>query len=113
MEPILGLGEPHYHNGYSMNSQVVLIDTIYDLSVESPYNNYKSLIPGQIYAFYIHYIRKDGSVTNGFLINNDSDKENNVATENGYFDLFINNISNRLFRTPNPTAKDILIFAKF
>lgn len=113
LEPILGLGEPHYTTGYGMNSQVVLIDTIYDLSIESPYNNYKSLIPGQIYAFYIHYIRKDGSATNGFLLDNDSDKENNVAIENGYFDLFINNISNRLFRTPNPTAKDILVFPKF
>lgn len=113
LEPLQYNPPYHYQTGYGMSSQVVLIDTIYDLSVESPYNNYKSLIPGQVYAFYIHYIRKDGSATNGFLIENDCDKDNNVATENGYFDLFINNISNRLFRTPNPTVEDTLIFAKF
>lgn len=33
------------------------------------YNNNRTLIPGQIYNFYIHFVRKDMSVTEGYRIN--------------------------------------------
>lgn len=43
----------------------------------------KSLIPGQIYAFYIHYIRKDKSYTNGYPLQNKAvyDTDEYLATE--------------------------------
>lgn len=51
----------------------------YNNSDNINYNNLRSLIPGQIYNFFVHYIRKDFSVTNGF-------KLNNIAQNNRYTD---------------------------
>lgn len=102
-----------YITGRAINSECHEIANIYELTATSPYNNYHSLIPGQIYAFYIHYIRQDGSVTNGYLINNDNPNDNDVAKEDGYFDKYINNVGNILFRCPVVQNVNTLIFPKF
>lgn len=33
-------------------------------------NSIKSLMPNEVYSFYIHYVRKDGTYTNGYKISN-------------------------------------------
>jgi hypothetical protein len=71
------LGNPPYTYtmGYGMNSSAYEATTISSNNHTSPFNNFRSLIPGQIYSFYIHYIRKDGSATNGFIVQNEVDEE--------------------------------------
>lgn len=61
--------------GYGMNSSAYEATTISSNNATSPFNNFRSLIPGQIYSFYIHYIRKDGSATNGFIVQNEVDEK--------------------------------------
>lgn len=109
----------HYTNGYGMNSSAYEATTISSINASSPYNNFRSLIPGQVYSFYIHYIRKDGSCTNGFIIENDNQSsetkevvENNTIT-NTSFDLVTNNTGNKLFRVPTVKDDATLIFPIF
>lgn len=88
--------------GYGMGSSVNEINTVYDLTIESPYNNYRTLIPAQVYNFYIHYIRKDGSFTNGYKIEN---------KDNTGFDKFVNTRNEALFKVPL-NEEEFLYFPK-
>lgn len=38
--------------------------------IDIKYNNNRTLIPGQVYNLFVHFIRKDGSYTEGYLLNN-------------------------------------------
>lgn len=59
-------------------------------------NYLKTLIPNQIYSFYIHFVRRDGSYTNGYRIPNraptDSDNQ---------FIPVTNSNGDKLFKVPN------------
>lgn len=118
--PILTSAPYRYTRSYGMNSSAYEATTINSNNTTSPYNNFRSLIPGQIYSFYIHYIRKDGSATNGFIIQNDETSEtenqkvaNQSAVTNTPFIQVINNVGNRLFKVPTVTNDSTLIFPKF
>lgn len=58
-------------------------------NVENKYNNNRSLIPGQVYNFFIHLIRKDGSHTEGYQLKNKSTSSNDRIS--GYDNDFLNN----------------------
>lgn len=118
-QPLLIGGDRHYTRGYGMNSSAYEATTISSNNATSPFNNFRSLIPGQIYSFYIHYIRKDGSATNGFIIQNEVDEEESQATavessNTGVkFDVVINNVGNKLFRVPTVTEDSTIVFPRF
>ena len=115
------LGNPPYTYtmGYGMNSSAYEATTISSNNHTSPFNNFRSLIPGQIYSFYIHYIRKDGSATNGFIVQNEVDEESaqsvsdKEADTGAKFDVVVNNVGNKLFRVPTVANDNILIFPRF
>ena len=109
----------HYYAGYGMNSSAYEATTISSANATSPFNNFRSLIPGQIYSFYIHYIRKDGSATNGFIIQNEVDETtakasgDKLADTNDPFDVVVNNVGNKLFRVPTIKDSNLLVFPRF
>ncbi len=117
--PILYNAPYTYNAGYGMNSSAYEATTISSANATSPFNNFRSLIPGQIYSFYIHYIRKDGSATNGFIIQNEVDEtttktsEDKLADTNDPFDVVINNVGNKLFRVPTIKDANLLVFPRF
>lgn len=118
-QPLITGSEYHYYAGYGMNSSAYEATTISSSNATSPFNNFRSLIPGQIYSFYIHYIRKDGSATNGFIIQNEVDETiakdsgDKLADTNDPFDVVINNVGNKLFRVPTIKDSNLLVFPRF
>ena len=118
-QPLITGNDYHYYAGYGMNSSAYEATTISSANATSPFNNFRSLIPGQIYSFYIHYIRKDGSATNGFIIQNEVDETtakasgDKLADTNDPFDVIINNIGNKLFRVPTIKDSNLLVFPRF
>ena len=57
-----------------------------------------TLLPGEIYSFYIHFVNKYGESTDGYRIPNTYGL-NNPNTD-GYFEAFINNNGNILYKVP-------------
>ena len=118
-QPLITGSDYHYYAGYGMNSSAYEATTISSANATSPFNNIRSLIPGQIYSFYIHYIRKDGSATNGFIIQNEVDETttkasgDKLADTNDPFDVVINNVGNKLFRVPTIKDSNLLVFPRF
>ena len=118
-QPLITGSNYHYYAGYGMNSSAYEATTISSANATSPFNNFRSLIPGQIYSFYIHYIRKDGSATNGFIIQNEVDETttkasgDKLADTNNPFDVVINNVGNKLFRVPTIKDSNLLVFPRF
>ncbi len=118
-QPLITGSNYHYYAGYGMNSSAYEATTISSANATSPFNNFRSLIPGQIYSFYIHYIRKDGSATNGFIIQNEVDETttkasgDKLADTNDPFDVVINNVGNKLFRVPTIKDSNLLVFPRF
>ena len=118
-QPLITGSNYHYNAGYGMNSSAYEATTISSANATSPFNNFRSLIPGQIYSFYIHYIRKDGSATNGFIIQNEVDETttkasgDKLADTNDPFDVVINNVGNKLFRVPTIKDSNLLVFPRF
>ena len=118
-QPLITGGNYHYYAGYGMNSSAYEATTISSATATSPFNNFRSLVPGQIYSFYIHYIRKDGSATNGFIIQNEVDETttkasgDKLADTNDPFDVVINNVGNKLFRVPTIKDSNLLVFPRF
>lgn len=109
----------NYTRGYGMNSSAYEATTVSSNNATSPFNNFRSLIPGQIYSFYIHYIRKDGSATNGFIIQNEVDEESGQdiiaeSSDTGVkFDVVVNNVGNKLFKVPTVTEDSTIVFPRF
>lgn len=109
----------NYTRGYGMNSSAYEATTVSSNNATSPFNNFRSLIPGQIYSFYIHYIRKDGSATNGFIIQNEVDEESGQdiiaeSSDTGIkFDVVVNNVGNKLFKVPTVTEDSTIVFPRF
>ena len=118
-QPLITGSNYHYNAGYGMNSSAYEATTISSANATSPFNNFRSLIPGQIYSFYIHYIRKDGSATNGFIIQNEIDETtakasgDKLADTNDPFDVVVNNVGNKLFRVPTIKDSNLLVFPRF
>lgn len=118
-QPLITGNNYHYNAGYGMNSSAYEATTISSANATSPFNNFRSLIPGQIYSFYIHYIRKDGSATNGFIIQNKVDETttkasgDKLADTNDPFDVVVNNVGNKLFRVPTIKDSNLLVFPRF
>lgn len=118
-QPLITGNDYHYYAGYGMNSSAYEATTISSANATSPFNNFRSLIPGQIYSFYIHYIRKDGSATNGFIIQNEVDETTTKASgdkfadTNDPFDVVVNNVGNKLFRVPTIKDSNLLVFPRF
>lgn len=78
----LGLYGVNYYNPniyYFSLQQSIIHDKIKNIG--GLYNNNRTLIPGQVYNFYIHFIRRDLSVTNGYRL------DNNVQTDNFEIDI--------------------------
>lgn len=48
--------------------------------INNIYNNNRTLIPGQVYNLFVHFIRKDGSFTQGYKLNNKNDIKNTIKT---------------------------------
>lgn len=46
--------------------------------INNIYNNNRTLIPGQVYNLFVHFIRKDGSFTQGYKLNNKIEEDNSV-----------------------------------
>lgn len=57
-----------------------------------------TLLPGEIYSFYIHFVNKYGESTDGYKISNTYGL-NNPNTD-GYFEAFINNNGDILYKVP-------------
>ena len=57
-----------------------------------------TLLPGEIYSFYIHFVNKYGEATDGYRIPNIYGL-NNPNTD-GYFEAFINNNGDILYKVP-------------
>ena len=76
----------HYHTTYILKyeQQQRLVDYS---NVGLHYNNNRTLIPGQIYNFYVHFVRKDMSVTEGYrIIPGSNEPIFNKNTKNVYID---------------------------
>lgn len=56
----------------------------------------KTLIPNQIYSFYIHFVRRDGSYTNGYKIPNRAP----IDSDNQFIPV-TNSNGDKLFKVPN------------
>lgn len=103
----LGLN-PKYNTPYGYPSDISVFagtiqiekkESIIVKNINTMFNNNRTLIPHQLYNFYIHYIRKDKSYTNGYRIQN-------VFDNNGlHFDIEnINGIN--YFKLPNSKNLD-------
>lgn len=89
-----GIDDPHwtftsgYHTKYFIKYEQR--QTLIDYSnVGLNYNNNRTLIPGQIYNFYIHFVKKDMSVTEGYRLSPNMSSPVVTDLENqqiGYYD---------------------------
>lgn len=100
LEGVIGLNfsfpVSNYYTNYivSYEQQQRLIDYS---NIGLHYNNNRTLIPGQIYNFYIHFVRKDMSVTEGYRISPKDDEP--IIDENTSL-IYINgdNSDNRFYK---------------
>lgn len=71
---------------------------VYDKSISFDQRiNDKTLIPGEIYSFYIHFVDEYGQVTNGIKIDNKGIRENNslINNINGSDNIFVFDVIHR------------------
>lgn len=93
---------PHYYSPYG----AIVINTSVDISTQSiiinsdnKYNNNRTLIPYQIYSFYVHFIRPDLSYTDGFPLDASVNQLSDV--EKGY-EIFTTLNGNKCFKILRP-----------
>lgn len=90
-----GINNPN--KTFSIFTTVEEVTKQYVIKSDVKYNNNRTLIPGQVYNFYIHYIRPNMSSTNGFKL-----KVNNISTEyNLKFINFKSDNNESLFLVPS------------
>lgn len=70
-----------YAGKYTYSTANIRVSKIHK-NVNDNKNTIRTLLPNETYAFYIHFVNKDGTYTNGYLINNTNGRTLSVESTN-------------------------------
>lgn len=94
------LNEEDLNGTENQISKAAFINTNNSLQTRKKYS---TLIPGEVYSFYIHFVNKYGEATDGYKLKNENVQTCKIYWENSYITMPLN--QNMFYKTPGGEYK--------